>query len=57
MLMKELQKNKKMKYWRKSKIKSMDILFPENFFLNRWIKHSGWWHDYTPKFLRKIEAR
>jgi glycosyltransferase involved in cell wall biosynthesis len=29
----------------------------KNFFLNRWIRHSGWWPDYTLRLFRKGQGR
>ncbi|KJR41338.1 family 2 glycosyl transferase [Candidatus Magnetoovum chiemensis] len=28
----------------------------KNFFLNKWIKHSGWWPDYTLRLFKKNKA-
>jgi len=29
----------------------------KNFFLNRWIKHSGWWPDYTLRLFKKDRGK
>ncbi len=29
----------------------------KNFFLGKWIKHSGWWPDYTLRFFRKDRGK